>query len=137
MDLSKLDLEVASADGVEVEILHPITNDILKSDNGEPVIIRIYGTESKQFKAAAKAERSKWKGKSVDPSSDEFNESMIKVLAKSTIEWSGVEWEGEPLECNYKNALKLYSNGGLSWLSKQLLAASGDHTLIPLGQESG
>lgn len=136
MDLSNLDLELASAEGIEVKIHHPVNGDTLMQANGEPVSIRIYGTESKEFKAQARIQRGKFKGK-VDMDSDQFNQSMIEVLVKCTVSWTGIEWEGAPLECTEDNVRKLYNNGGFSWLVKQLLAASGDSSLIPLGQGNG
>lgn len=145
MDLAKLDLEAASAEGIVVEILHPTETEMVEVDgkkrmqrkpllsDGKPVTIRLFNTESAQFKAASKVRQQAFKGEKIDITSDEFKEASIDVLAECTISWEGIEWKGEPLKCTKKNARMLYSNGGLHWLVKDLMAATGDHSLIPLG----
>lgn len=39
---------------------------------------------------------------------DEPYDITVELLAGLTISWSGIEWGGVPLDCNYANAVKLY-----------------------------
>lgn len=131
MDFKSLDLELATDNGVTCKVVHPVTMKPLKG-----VEIRLYGIESRPFKAASKKARAAMGGKEIDANSEEFQEQMTEILIECLIDWTGIEWEGKPLEFNKKNARMLLTNEGFSWLNKQLLAAAGDLTLVPLGKGS-
>lgn len=45
---------------------------------------------------------------------------VAAILAKCTVGWKGIVWEGKTLKFSQEEALKLYSNPGLKWLSDQV-----------------
>ena len=150
MDLAKLDLEAASAAGIDVELKHPIEmvhedrmNEAtgkpykmlvpapLVDDDGNQVTIKIHGSESSAFKASQRIHRQRLKDLN-DTTGEEFAKVVIEVLIDCTISWENVKFNGEEYECTRENIEKLYRNPGYDWLVKQLFAASGDKSLIPL-----
>lgn len=137
MDLSKLDLEAASEEPLECRVLHPVTKEPVTDSDDTECVIWIMGSESAEYKAASKRQRSRFAGKtSQEKVNDQeaIDQAIVHVLAEVTKSWQGLEWEGQPLPCNRENALMLYQKGGFKWLVRQLLATAGDHSRLPLGQ---
>ena len=125
MDLSKLNSVEACDNGAVYEVVHPTT--------GEPIgaKITLAGVDSQVYRKAQRALSNKRlkstfnKGiVSKTPTMEEFEFETIDILAKCTLSWENVIWEGKELSCNYENAKMLYTN--LIWLRDQVDAFIND-----------
>lgn len=125
MDLSKLNSAEACDSGATYEVVHPST--------GEPLGIKITlaGIDSKVYRdAQRKLSNKRLKqtfGKGVvnkTPTVEEFEAETVDILAKCTISWENVVWEGKDLPCNYDTAKMIYLN--LIWLRDQVDAFIND-----------
>lgn len=101
MDFSTIDLAANAERGADIHIEHPVTEEPLYTDAGEPITIRVLGQDSREFRAAVTALADKAnKGKQ----SLERTESMaIDLLSRVVMRWHGIEWDGKPLECTPEN----------------------------------
>jgi len=120
-DLAKLNSE----DEATYEVVHPST--------GEPLGIKITvaGIDSKKYRdAQRKLSNKRLKqtfGRGVvnkTPTVEEFEAETIDILAKCTLSWEKVVWEGNDLPCTYENAKMIYGN--LIWLRDQVDAFIND-----------
>jgi hypothetical protein len=50
---------------------------------------------------------------------DQLLEKQIEVLVACTVDWTGVELDGELLKCTAANARRVWSDPGLIWLRSQ------------------
>jgi hypothetical protein len=125
MDLSKLNSVDACDNGAVCEILHPAT--------GEPIgaKITLAGIDSQIYRKAQRALSNKrlkqLVGRGVvnrTPTVEEFEYETIEMLAKCTLAWEGIVWEGKELQCNFENAKMLYTK--LIWLRDQVDAFIND-----------
>jgi len=104
MDLKQLDTKQRSNEGVLMDIVYP--------GSGEPtgVRIRVAGIDSDRFNEFAR-ERSKKAVQQAATGSnkEESNEDYaVELLSACTIDWEGVEYNGEGLECTRENAKWVY-----------------------------
>lgn len=107
MDFSEIDLVAASTAGADCHIEHPVTGELLyyKNEKGEekPIIIRVYGQDSKQFRAAVSADAEKSASSRQKVTANKAQESATNLLAQMVISWEGIEWEQKPLKCTFEN----------------------------------
>lgn len=101
MDFSTIDLAANAERGADIHIEHPITEQPLFTDDGQPITIRVLGQDSREFRAAVAALADKaGKGKQTL----EKTEAMaIDLLSRVVMRWNGIMWEGKPLECTPEN----------------------------------
>lgn len=108
MDFSKIDLVAASNAGADCHLEHPITGELLyyTNDKGEekPIVVRVYGQDSKQFRSAVSADAEKSASSRQKITADKAQESAVNLLAQMVISWEGIEWEEKPLKCTFENA---------------------------------
>jgi hypothetical protein len=101
MDFSTIDLAANAERGADIQLEHPVTEEPLFTDDGQPVTIRVLGQDSREFRAAvtALAEKAN-KGKQTL----EKTEAMaVDLLSRVVIRWNGIIWEGKPLDCTPEN----------------------------------
>jgi len=123
MDLSKYNLEVFAEQGVDMELMDPISGDVLKQDNGDPVTIHLLGMDSKAFKQINRKQQRrrtekmlKSRGNKIDYSVSE--EDRAEMLAAVTTGWSpGLEEDGEIIEYSEDAAYDLYLK--YAWIAEQ------------------
>lgn len=116
MDLATLRTD--SEDGAELVILHPKTREPIMTD-GKPLTIRLASITSKQYLEREAEIIEKRRGlKKV--TSEYLREEAAETLAKVTLSWQGVEFNGEELPCTIANAKKIYMVPGLKWLREQV-----------------
>lgn len=79
---------------------------------GEPtdIRIRLAGRDSESFKKASRkiAEAKRKRQKGLKPIEEE--RMWLETFAKCTVEWENLEDNGKKLDCNFENAMKVYSN---------------------------
>jgi hypothetical protein len=105
MDLKQLDTKQRSNEGVMMDIVYP------GSGEATGVRIRVAGIDSDRFNEFAR-QRSKQAvqhaasgGKKEEDSED----YAVDLLAACTIDWEGVEYDGQELECTRENAKWVYT----------------------------
>lgn len=105
-DLSSLSTSALSNDGAEVEIL---------TLDGDPTGVKftVAGTDSNIYKTEQRKIQQKllktMMGKKKDIDLSATDEDALHVLAKCTLSWENVVYNGKELECNYNNAKMIYT----------------------------
>ena len=97
-------------DTATLSVEHPKEGDI-------GVDVTIAGRDSELCQSAFAKYR---KGMLSDDNEKSDLELLAEFCASITVEWEGVEFEDEVLECNYDNAYKLYSKRQYKWLTEQI-----------------
>ncbi len=114
--------------GAVMTVLNPITMQPLRDDAGDDVTITLAGEDSEVYRSAQRAATNKrlamrGKGKIT---AEELEAEALELLARCTLQWSGIVWEGKALECNAKHARMLYQ--ALPWLREQVDAFIADRS---------
>lgn len=121
MDLNKLDLQPVSDEGADMHLEHPVTGERLFNDDGDAMVIRLIGRDSKRFRAKnAQIANRKMAKRNNRNSVEELDSDGAELLAACTLGWSGLALNGEPLPFSEQNALKLYTNPGYRWIREQV-----------------
>lgn len=117
MDLRQFDTKDAANAGATLTIKHPVELTPLRKEDGSEVTITVLGRDSdkyreitNQIQKRATQRLARAKGdleKATDP--EITKKEAILRLADTTIGWSGVELDGEMLECNRMNAEIIYT----------------------------
>ena len=121
IDLAQFDTVAACNKGAVMEVLDPYT--------GEPTgaSITLAGVDSDVYQKAQRENQDQMfrqmeRGRGPRASrlsGDEIQAQVQHVLARCTMAWDGVAWEGRDLDCSYQNARMLYER--LPWLRVQVL----------------
>lgn len=112
MDLAKY--KSAAEQGAVMEVRDPAGDVMFKEDGSTPITITLAGTESKRWRKAEDAvgdkrlERAGTRATTTAKSMREAREDRAFLLAAVTLAWDGIVVDGNPLECNQKNAKDLY-----------------------------
>ena len=121
MDLAKLDLTDHANNGAVMDVLHPISGELLKDSDNNNVTITLLGSDSTQMRNAM-SNRAKQQLASKKPNQittiDEAEQASAELLASVVVSWSGLEENGQPIECTNRDVvatLKKYS-----WLRLQI-----------------
>jgi len=104
----------------KLEILHPET----KNSFEPPLHIWLTAPESKIFKNAYKEyQRRQEMAKDNFLNSVQYekrlNDIIGSFLARCTLDWENIEWYGETLQFNYKNAKMVFKK--IHWLRDQII----------------
>jgi hypothetical protein len=101
MDFSTIDLAANAERGADVHIEHPVTEEPLFTEDGQPITIRVLGQDSREFRAAVTALADKAsKGKQ---SVEKTEAAAIELLSRIVVKWQGIMWEGKALDCTPEN----------------------------------
>ena len=128
MDLMNLQ---PTTDTVTILLKHPVTDEILKKDDGTEMSITMYATHSKEYKAAMHEQtnkrllKSQKAKKNVIFTAEDIDSSTIEVLAKSTKEWD-LQFNKKPLKFTIDEAINLYQK--FPWIKEQVSEAQEDFT---------
>lgn len=121
MDLAKLDLVEHANKGAVMEVMHPITGENLLDREGKAVTITLLGADSSQMRNEmsdrARKQLAKKQTKQI-PSIDDAESASAELLSAITVSWSGIEENGELIQCNRENAKTIYTKYG--WLRLQV-----------------
>ena len=113
MDLTQFDVVSPANEGVWMNLEHPVT--------GEPLDVRIKlaGIDSDYYKKELrKQQNKKFKKGFRKLSAEELEADTIELLVACTLDWEGVELEGQALECNPENVRKIYKR--FPWIREQV-----------------
>lgn len=111
---------VDETEGEFLQLLNPANGELLEDKDGENIGIYLLGKDSKVYKdAQRKITNRRLNSKSSSTITAERMESeAIEVLAKCSVSWTGIVYDGEELECDFASAKKLYMNA--SWVKEQV-----------------
>lgn len=115
MDLSKFKVK----DSITVPIIHP---------DLDGVSVELAGPS---HPATLKAQRERtarllaMRGRQM--STKEKEALGIEILASRVLSWSGVEWEGAPMDCSPENVKAILENPNLEFIAEQLYTAIGEN----------
>jgi hypothetical protein len=117
MDLSKLDFSEAPAQ--KMHLTHPVSGDRLKNDDGEDIVIYLYGSDSDRFRSAVRSFGNKRLNakKNAKQSIEELEETTARILAIATAGWENIVLNGKEVDYSEKNAFELYKD--YSWIREQ------------------
>ena len=119
MDLNNFNFKETEAQ--KVELTNPATEEPLLGDDGHPVWISVFGSDSAPFRQATRAYGNKKmaKGGRAKTTIEEIESIACKILATCTESWSdNFEVRGEVLECNQENAEMVYRE--FTWVREQV-----------------
>jgi len=132
MDLSKLDVVSLAAAGIDVELTHPGTGELLFNDKKEQMIIKVVGSDAKSFQSEVDARVTKAvmnaKGKQRPTPADARAKASAEILAKATLSWVGIQDDGKALPFSVAAAESLYLK--YPWIKEQVDAACADRSQL-------
>ena len=114
-------------DGVEVDILHPVTSEPI----GMKVTVcsyhskRIKDLQRKMGNEALRAQR-----KNKQYTAEQLEIKQNEIIACAVIGWQGVMEDRVALECNFENVMKVISDEVCFFIREQIDAAAEDITLF-------
>jgi hypothetical protein len=117
LDLSKLS---SSDNGAVLELRHPVTGEVLTTDDG-PVTITLLGSDSDASqKAQRDAQRRRLrKGPGFRITPEMLEAESLTLLATLTQSWQGIGLGGEEeLPCTEDNVKRVYTE--VKWIRKQV-----------------
>ena len=119
-DLAQFDtLAQAQEEGIDVPIKAPDGSDT-------DIVIRVAGTDSARVRKARQKIADKYlrdrRRKAL--SSEELDERDLQLLSQAVISWTGVEFNGQALECTVENVDMVLRR--LPFIREQVDAAVGD-----------
>jgi hypothetical protein len=125
MDFSTLDSQAAAEAGAVIELEDPRSGETLTDDDGKPYYVEIIGMDSAKLRAVSQGIVGKRivnirKGKGGEYDADAEDAEKFRLYAKATKSWYVPTLDGEVLECNEKNARKLYSDPRFPWISEKI-----------------
>lgn len=129
MDLSTLNIDEQSEQGVYMELMHPIDDEPLLQDDGSKITIKLLGADSKAFRDISKKHSRKrtanmMKTRKKDIDFTPTLEETCETLAACTVGWKGIEANGNAIKFSTDEAYKLYMD--FSWIREQVNIFVGD-----------
>ncbi|MFV1943912.1 hypothetical protein VPH49_24240 [Pseudomonas luteola] len=125
MNLSKLNTRIAAEKGEDLHLRHPTTGEKLYTEDGQPITIRMAGTDSSIYRNAIKDMVRQRKG--VKTTTPEQGEAFaLDLLTSITLDWKNIVLsdDGEPLQFSPENARNLYAE--YTWIREQADEFAGD-----------
>jgi hypothetical protein len=117
-DLSTVVLEQS----VELELRHPVSKEPLGAKihlAGQQHPLRKKIVHERQRRLRKQFQRS-GKFAFVDPAEEE--EDTLEFVVGCTLGWSGISFDGKPLDFSPDNARRIYADPKLAWLRDQVVA---------------
>lgn len=112
MDLSTL----RPLEGETMELLHPVTKEVITGDKGKVFNINLIGADSNEYRALVKkAYRSDSSKKKVD--FDDLERKNIESLARAT-KACYLVLDKKEVECTFENMVKVYTE--FMWIREQV-----------------
>ena len=113
MELTQFDVVSPANEGVWMNLEHPVTGEPLE------VKIKLAGVDSDYYKKELRRQQNKrFKKGFRKMNAEELESETIGLLVACTLDWEGVELEGQALECNPENARKIYKR--FPWIKEQV-----------------
>lgn len=108
-------------DGEWLELLHPVTGELIRDEDDGLMRIELVGKDSKEFRKAQRAitsRRLKSRSKANRIDADALEHEAVDMLVACTKGWEGFADEGELLEFNPANVRKVYTK--YAWIKEQV-----------------
>ena len=128
MDLSNYNVEKMAEQGAWMELENPEDGSVLQTDE-KPVRIKLLGTDSKtwrnknrEYQRQRIARMARTRSKNIDYSMSD--EDACQMLAECTVEWEGIQENGEAIEFSVDAAYDLYMK--YVWMREQVDVFVGD-----------
>lgn len=120
MRLSEIKMEMAADKGAELHLLHPVTEEPLFTDDKKPMVIRLVGIDSKQYrKASAKIGDRELKKRKKSTTMEKARARGTELLAACTIGWNiQIDKDKPCADFSTDAAEKLYSDMG--WIREEV-----------------
>lgn len=120
MDLLNLNLGQYAEETQDMQVVHPVTGVPQVDDDGQPVIIKLIGMDSKlaQDTVKRRAERYMSTKSQKNITVEAATEMSADLLAKMTKGWSGLTEGGEAIVFSEAKAKEIYIAN--SWLREQV-----------------
>jgi hypothetical protein len=122
IDLATLDTTRAAAEGVELELAHPVTRAPLG------VYIRIVGQDSARYRQRVIDQVNARRGRRDALDADTLTEDAVLLAARCTVGWRGLVIEGEEIAYAADAAAALYRR--FPWIREQVIAGVEDRALF-------
>jgi len=119
IDLATLDTSATADKGAVMTLLHPVSRQPLRDGEGREVTLILAGQDSEAFRKAQRAATNKRlsaKGRT-KLTAEELEAEAIELLARCTLGWTGIAFDGRPLDHSAANAVRLYER--LPWVREQ------------------
>ena len=120
MDLNELDVVKSADQGAEMEVRHPVTDDVLLDKDGNPVVMYVLGSDSSVLRNAMKERARKQlnarKSKLIDV--DEAERVGSEMLAICITGWRGLSENGVEIQFSKSAAIDLFMR--YTWLRSQV-----------------
>lgn len=125
IDFSALDTKSAAEAGAVVELDDPRNGEPLLDDEGKPYYIEILGLDSAKLRAAARKISAKVvtnirKGRDTEYDPEAAEAERATLYAAATKSWYLPPLDGEVLECNERNAKRLYTDPRFPWVVEKI-----------------
>lgn len=122
------------SDTHRVELIDPATDDFITDKSGKRAYIDVLSTESEAGRAFDAEARARWrraamKSRTGIPDDVDQMEENQRKLARLTKGWHLVDpATGDVIDvpCTEANALELYSEAGMDWLFRQVIAEAAN-----------
>jgi len=110
MDLESINPAKFAARGQKLHLRHPVTDELLHNEDGEPITITLLGRDAPEYRRFMRntANAAMRKGKNNRASIEQLEQQSADLLAAVTVAWENVVLEGEALECTPDNAARVY-----------------------------
>ena len=108
-------------EGQWLELLHPVTGQVIRDEQDEALSVKLVGKDSKEYRKAQRAiteRRLKSRSKANRFDADAIEQEAIDILVACTLEWKGFASEGTELECKPSNVRKVYTDH--PWIKEQV-----------------
>jgi hypothetical protein len=125
MDFSTLDSKAAAEEGAVIELQDWRKDGPLLDDDGKPYWIEVLGMDSEKLRKVSKSITGKRitdirRGKGAEYDAEAEDAERARLYAAATKSWYIPTFDGQALECNEKNARRLYSDPRFPWLVEQI-----------------
>jgi len=108
-------------EGEWLELLHPVTGEVIRDEDDAPMRIELVGKDSDEYRKAQRAitaRRLKSRSRSKSFDADSLEHEAIDLLVACTKGWEGIALDGDDLEFNKANCRKVYAK--YLWIKEQV-----------------
>ena len=115
-----LDSFSAESTDAFMSLVSPATGEVLLSDDGAEIGITLVGKDSDVYRKAQRVVTNRRLSKKTNATltAERLESEANEVLARCTISWTGVVYEGNELEFSFASAKMLYTQ--LPWVKEQV-----------------
>lgn len=124
------DLEdLVIGEGMDMIVRHPISDQPLVDENGDPWTIRLESSYSDRYEKAMHAVQNRrlkksGRGGRIRLTAQDLEEGTLECLIAATLGWNGIALSGEKLDFTPKNVRWVYSEH--QWLREQIIDFTED-----------